>query len=225
MGRMNLNHWFTGDDNLSISLMRFFVRIKILKNSKNVFYQMTVIDSEKKELVFNFYSLEDAVSFTENTINHCHDYKEVVDQYVEMFDQDKFKSPGVKKDSDDSITLFPDDVDEAIIGYFGDGKSYPVSVREELTVKDHQPDIKFYLVEHLDYDGVKRDNETLLTEGDLKTAVNHYISFYGYQLTDFQYIGGVHNVGYYFDTETPHFDGVKLSVHEKSKEYLKEKID
>ena len=36
-----------------------------------------------------------------------------------------------------------------------------------------------------------------------------------YDLEDFKYCGGIHRVGYYFDEDTPHFDGIMLKVKEK----------
>ena len=67
MERMELNHWFVGEDNLSISLTNHFVNIKICRNGKEIFYRLELSNNRNK-LVFNFCSLEDAVKFTEDTI-------------------------------------------------------------------------------------------------------------------------------------------------------------
>ncbi len=220
MSRMELNHWFTKDDGLSISLMRFYVGIQVLKNNTNIFYQLTVIQDSKEELTFNFYSLEDAVSFTENVINKCENKQQILDKYIEMFENNQFKSPfkeKKEKDENSTITLTPDEVDEAIIEYFGSGKNYRVSAKEELSFHNNHLDIYFYLIEHLDYDGIKKDIKTMLTRGDLKNALSAYIDFYNYELIDFKYIGGIHRVGYYFDEDTPHYDGIQLEVKTKSK--------
>ena len=114
-----------------------------------------------------------------------------------------------------AINLTPEEVDQAIVDYFEEIKDYRVSVKEELSLHQDKLDLKFYLIEHLDHDKIEKK---LLTEEDLKNALNNYISFYNYELLDFKYIGGIHRTGYYFDKDTPHYDGIKLIVKTKNKE-------
>ena len=38
MSIMGLNHWFIGGNELSISLMRFYVRIEICQNDSFIYY-------------------------------------------------------------------------------------------------------------------------------------------------------------------------------------------
>ena len=222
MNRIGLNHWYLEGNELSISLLNFYVEINILKNNQFIYFQTKVKDNEEKELTYNFYAIEDAISFTEKVVANCQNTKEVLVRYGEMFENDKFKSPDLKKkkEEESKIILTPDEVDQAIIGYFSEGKEYKVSIQEELLLNQDQLDLKFYLIEYLDYDGIKKDVKTMLTNGDLKKALNHYINFYNYELVDFKYIGGIHRVGYYFDEDTPHYDGIELKVVPKVKEKM-----
>ena len=48
------------DNELSISLMLFHVKIEILKNDQTIYYQLFVKGNDEKELTFNFYTIEDA---------------------------------------------------------------------------------------------------------------------------------------------------------------------
>ncbi len=81
MKKVELNHWFIDDNKLNISLMRFYVEIKpLVKNHKNVF-SLKIINSERNELLCFFKTLEEAVSFTEESINLCQDFNEVMDAY------------------------------------------------------------------------------------------------------------------------------------------------
>ena len=202
------------DNELSISLMLFHVKIEILKNDQTIYYQLFVKGNDEKELTFNFYTIEDAISFTEQVINKSKDSNEVLEKYTLMFENNMFYSPFLKTKK---IELTPDEVDEAIVRYFGDGKNYRVSSERELSLYNDQIDLRFYLIEHLDYDGIKRDNKIMLTENDLKTALDHYINFHNYELIDFKYIGGIHRIGYYFDEDTPHYDGIQLEVKTREK--------
>ena len=92
MIRLELNHWFINNNSISISLMRYFVEISIDYNDVNLFYRLIIRDSNKNELVFNFYSLEDAIWFTENVINKCESFKEIINEYESEFNNNRFKS-------------------------------------------------------------------------------------------------------------------------------------
>lgn len=223
MERINLDHWFVKDNKLSISLMRFYVSIDIHHNSRSIYHQLKVIDGNRDSLVFNFYTLEDALAFTENLINKCNTLNEVIAKYEEQFEQNKFKGPRVEQQDDPkkgTITLTAEEVDEAIIGYFGSGKEYRVSSREELSL-DFQgnPQINFYLIEHLDYYGINKKNEIMLTKTDIKNALAYYLEDLNCDIIDFKYLGGVHHTGMYIDEDTPHYEGIEVYIKEKEKNY------
>ena len=88
MNRIELDHWYIDGDELSINLIGFFVKIKILKNNKFVYYQLYI--KGDKTLTFNFDTIEDAITFTEQIVNKCHDTDEVVEKYISMFENGKF---------------------------------------------------------------------------------------------------------------------------------------
>ena len=90
MEKIELNHWFAVDNELSISLMRYFVKINICQNNKFIFYRLEVFDEGKVTLVFNFYSLSDAIHFTENIIKKCTETSEIVQQYISRFKKGEF---------------------------------------------------------------------------------------------------------------------------------------
>ena len=85
------------ENELLISLMRFYIKIKILKNDQTIYYQLCVKENEEKELTFNFYTIEDAILFTEQIIAKSHDTNEILEKYISMFKSEKFKIPYSKK--------------------------------------------------------------------------------------------------------------------------------
>lgn len=93
MNKIKLNQWFIKDNKMRISLLRYYAEISILKNSDFIFYRTTIIDANRKELVFNMYTLEDAVSFVENVVAISHDNDEILHEYKKMYEENKFKSP------------------------------------------------------------------------------------------------------------------------------------
>ena len=95
--RIEKNHWFIDEHGMSISLMRFYVDIRISRNDNFIFYHLDVYSKGKIDLTFNFYSLEDAVTFTEQEIDKSIDKKDILKRYVRKFKDDEFKPmPKVK---------------------------------------------------------------------------------------------------------------------------------
>ena len=212
--------WFIKDNEVSTSLMNWYVSIDISMNNKNLLFPLKVYKGGKVVLTFNFYTFEDAIGFTNNVVNKSWSIEDIVLKYQTMFSENCFVGANGKKDKvqDSFISLTPEEVDQAIIDYFGSGKSYRVSCKEELSIYNGEPDIAFYLIEHLEYDGIKKDISTLLTIGDLMNALGAYINFYGYELLDFKYEGGVHKPGYTFDDFTPYYNGIRLHVKKKEQD-------
>ena len=96
---MDLNHWFIEKNELDISLMRYYVKVKPLVYEDDLSYQLEVYYDSKRDLVLNFSSLEDGVAFTEDTINKCSSTKEIFDEYTKQFVDQKAPYVKVKKDN------------------------------------------------------------------------------------------------------------------------------
>ena len=47
--KIELNHWFIKENEISISLIRLFVNINIIKNNNSISFLLTVIDEKKQE--------------------------------------------------------------------------------------------------------------------------------------------------------------------------------
>lgn len=214
--------WFIKNNEVSASLMHWYVKIAIYHNGENLYFPLSVYNDGQKILTFNFYTFEDAIGFTNNVVNKCWTSNEIVEKYQEMFDSFEFKNPNASKEEVEvkKIILNPDEVKKTIVEYFGRDKEYLISCKEKLTVNGDTPDMVFYLIEHLIIDGNKRDISTRLTNGDLMHALDDYAKHYGYELTDFKYIGGIHHVGYYFDENTPYYNGIEMEVKKKDKNKL-----
>jgi len=214
--------WFAKENQVTASLMQWAVSIDFCHNGENLYFPLKVYRDGKELLTFNFYTYEDAISFTNHVINKYNTTEEIIEKYKEMFSENRFKLPkSIGQVRDDKISLTPDEVDQAIVEYFGGDKEYPVSCKEELTMDKNGLNIAFYLIEHTRIDGVRRDISTMLTKGDLMNALGAYIDFYGYELLDFKYIGGIHRIGYFFDEDKPHYDGIELKVKEIKNKTLK----
>jgi hypothetical protein len=211
---IELNHWFVIDNELSISLKKFFVRINILKNDKFIFYKMTINNETQEELVFNFYSLEDAILFTEKVVANSNSNNEIVNYYYDMFNNKQFASLE-SSNKEEKMTLTQEELNKAIIEYYFGECNDRVYVTEELTNNDGKLGIIFYLVER------NNNSKIPLTEEDLKNVLNNYINSDDYELISFKYIGGIHNVGYFFEKDTPYFGGIELRVKMKEKKLLR----
>lgn len=72
------NNWFINDNELVISLMRFYVSISIIYDNNLVFNVRVVnSDTEIKEMKFAFSTLEDAIVFTEEVVSKCFNFEDV----------------------------------------------------------------------------------------------------------------------------------------------------
>lgn len=119
----------------------------------------------------------------------------------------------------DEINISPEMVKKAILDYYDEQKKFNLSVNEELSILNGNPNLRYYLIEHLEDTKFKKDLKSMLTEDDLRRVLSHYADSFNYDLEDYKYIGGIHRVGYYFSEDTPHYDGIKLFVKEKNNEF------
>ena len=73
MNLIKLDHWFINDNELCISLMNYTVGIYITINDNELCYVLKIVDIKGDELVLNFDTIEDAISFTEDVIYYSSD--------------------------------------------------------------------------------------------------------------------------------------------------------
>ncbi len=94
MPRFNLNHWFVNDNTINISLMRWYVGIKpIIENNIISKCELVVRNGPEIYLNLEFDNFEEAVVFTEDIINECHEVDEIVEKYYEI----KHNKPKTRK--------------------------------------------------------------------------------------------------------------------------------
>ena len=89
MKYLGLNHWYIKDNNLSISLMNFYVEIESVVKDNILGYVLRVVCSEKeiKEIDLKFNSLEEAINFTEEVITDCWTFNEITNIYNGMYNE------------------------------------------------------------------------------------------------------------------------------------------
>lgn len=87
MSRIELNHWFTKDNELSIALLRFYVSINIIQKDNDILFQTMIKDDGEKTVFIIFHSLEDAISFSEQVIPTCYNSDEVINKYNETINK------------------------------------------------------------------------------------------------------------------------------------------
>lgn len=83
MAKIKLNQWFIKDNNLSISLMRYYVIICPIVSGSNLSYVLNVIDDENNKTLY-FNTLEDAIRFTEDIISNSFNFETIINQYNEF---------------------------------------------------------------------------------------------------------------------------------------------
>ena len=77
MEHIRLDNWIVSGNSLYTSLIRFNVEIKPLEKG----YQIIITDNDKRTLRINSNTLEEAIIFTETTINHCNDLIGIISHF------------------------------------------------------------------------------------------------------------------------------------------------
>ena len=88
MERIKLNHWFIKENELSISLMRYYVMVYPISCNNQVSYVVNVMDDENNKTLY-FDTLEESVKFTEEVINSCNNIMEIINNYNDYLEKQK----------------------------------------------------------------------------------------------------------------------------------------
>ena len=88
MERIKLNHWFIKENELSISLMRYYVIVYPISCNNQVSYVLNVMDDENNK-TFYFDTLEESVKFTEDVINNSNNIQQMIDEYNNYLENPK----------------------------------------------------------------------------------------------------------------------------------------
>ena len=88
MERIKLNHWFIKENELSISLMRYYVMVYPISCNNQVSYVLNVMDDENNKTLY-FDTLEESVKFTEEVINSCNNIMEIINNYNDYLEKQK----------------------------------------------------------------------------------------------------------------------------------------
>ena len=214
--------WYVTNNVYSKQLEPYHVSIIERRNNQRNYFQLSVVNKNMQERVFNFNVIEDAFTFASDVVNKSVNFEDMIQKYEELKASghlaDEFGIRKADEPETTKIKLTEAEVLNAIANHFGKNKSYEVSARKELELQEnHQISISFYLIEK--YDGII--DETRLTEGDLRTVFNDYLEETDYTFINFKYLGGIRHVGMYVDEDTPYFEGIELEVKEKQKELKK----
>lgn len=83
MNNIKLNHWFINGNEMAICLAYFYVSVTITNKDNEICFIVKVAKSDRtiKELTFEFYSLEKAITFVEGVVSGCKTPEEVMFGY------------------------------------------------------------------------------------------------------------------------------------------------
>ena len=92
MSRIELDHWFINGNELSISLMRYYVSIEMVKDDENITFLLNIsTGSGGEKIVLPFKEIEDAIVFTENIVRFSDNFDEIRRIYYDtLYDQKRY---------------------------------------------------------------------------------------------------------------------------------------
>ena len=86
--KIELDHWFVLDNELTIALLRFYVEIKRISDNQ---FRLRAVDINGNKLFLEFKNLETAMYFTEYYINDCNTIEEIQDIYNNVYNDNMLK--------------------------------------------------------------------------------------------------------------------------------------
>lgn len=89
MRRIELNHWYIGDNSLNVSLLNFNVSIVLVARNNNIEYLLNIKDKNDCTLILKFYSLDEAMMFTEMIVTNNKTLTEVIGEYEKAYINNK----------------------------------------------------------------------------------------------------------------------------------------
>ncbi len=204
MRRTELRSPIIDGNKITFYLLKFHAKISILKNDKQIYFQATITDSKREDIILNFNTLEETITFIEETVKKCNNNIEVMDKYTEM--------NNIKMNSQ-TITLTKEEVKEALINHFG--KEYKVSIEEKPYMFKDQLDVTYYLTKH-NANIKPEDRVTIITNLGLKQALDEYLNN-KYKIVDFKIITKEEDKNIY--------EGIELKVLDRIKEQRRRLYD
>lgn len=83
-----LDHWAIKNNELHISLMNYYVIIKISSEENVLVFRLKVFSNGKEKLSFVFNSLEKAITFAEDVVNRNYSMTldDIIDAYHDEYD-------------------------------------------------------------------------------------------------------------------------------------------
>ncbi len=91
MNMIKKDHWYINDNELAITLMRYYVSIMLVNDEGDISFKLTVAGGAgSKEMNLSFSNLEDAIVFTEDVISQCKSFDEIKKVYYDtLYDNKK----------------------------------------------------------------------------------------------------------------------------------------
>lgn len=210
--------FFKGNE-ISFGTNHLYVGIRLI-NANPAYFCLKVVDSEMKEREYSFYTIEEAVYF-KNKINRCYTLEQVDNLYnkllaVDEESKERIPTPRIRIQGN-RISLTTDDINNAIVNYYGEGRNNKVEANEELTVHDGTLYIRFFVSRYFEDDVETKILRSELHADELKHILNDLIKHENYEVDSFQCLGGILESEDDSTKSTPYFDGIEVYLKERKK--------
>ena len=92
MSRIGLNPWYINGNELSISLMNYYVSIEMVNDDGDISFLLNIsTGAGGKNIVLPFKEIEDAIVFTENIVRFSDNFDEIKRIYYDtLYDQKRY---------------------------------------------------------------------------------------------------------------------------------------
>lgn len=112
-----------------------------------------------------------------------------------------------------NIDFTPDEVLRILRNYFNGIEKNKFSILEDLSFHNYKFNFKYYLIEHLNENGIQKDNTIELTNEDIENALKEFLNIYNYELVDYCF----NILGSNYIEDIPSYNGIKVVVKPRTK--------
>ncbi|MBP5678542.1 MAG: hypothetical protein J6X28_01780 [Bacilli bacterium] len=199
----------------SFSTLSHAIDIEVEGRKRKIHSTVSVQDNHLKKESFSFDSLEDALEFAQKRIPRNTTNEEIVNQYIKWLEERK----PVTIEPEEMI-LSKQEICEEIANFFGQYRKDKIEAIAKVSLEMGEAVVRFYMVEHLRYDGIHKDIKSMLTNSDIERVLKFYAETEDCDLLDYEYIKGVKET---LKRKRPYFEGMKLLVKSNNKVFEKQR--
>ncbi len=210
MKKLEERNLFVDNNSLIFKYRYLFAKIVPIQVDGNISFYLNIYDVvNQKDFRLFFATLEGAIDFVINVVSKSMHLENVISRYKDS----------ITSNADHQMCLSEANIFFAINNYYCNGQRHKITAHKELSIENGNPKVLFYIIENLNLGARGVEVKLYLSEKDLKKAINStYLKDSDYEVSELQFVGGIHYAIDSSSKDKPFFEGFKVYTKDKEKE-------